>query len=152
MFDHLIEDFVPQGHLGLPDHSEWEVCEGRWLGQLQEVAYDAPLHQQVRFQTRALPLSSFYGFTLTPLITCVNCSSGTKFTVNGLKPFTVYAFQIQVQQQWSPLSCSPSSKRQMLDFCPNVNPTQAVNEVGNSRTSRQSYPAITLMESKSTIR
>ena len=31
-------------------------------------------------------------------MTSVDCSSGTKFTVNGLKPFTVYAFQIQVQQ------------------------------------------------------
>ena len=40
--------------------------------------------------------------------------------VEDLTPYTVYTFQVQ-----------------------------AVNEVGESRASKQSYPAITLMESKS---
>ena len=95
MFDHLIEDFVPQGHLGLPDHSEREVCEGRRLGELQEVAHDAPLHQQVPGDIN-FNHCNFHLFILTPLMTCVNCSSSTKFTVNGLKPFTVYAFLLQL--------------------------------------------------------
>ena len=47
--------------------------------------------------------------------------SATKLTVEGLEPYTVYAFNVQ-----------------------------AVNEVGQSRPSKQSYPAITLMESKDT--
>ena len=46
-------------------------------------------------------------------------NSDTKRTVEGLEPYTVYAFHVQ-----------------------------AVNEVGVSRPSKQSYPAITLMESK----
>ena len=46
-------------------------------------------------------------------------NSATKLTVEGLEPYTVYAFHVQ-----------------------------AVNEVGVSRPSKQSYPAITLMESK----
>ena len=46
-------------------------------------------------------------------------NSVTKLTVEGLEPYTVYAFHVQ-----------------------------AVNEVGQSRPSKQSYPAITLMESK----
>ena len=45
-------------------------------------------------------------------------SSDTKLTVKGLHPYTVYAFCVQ-----------------------------SVNEVGPSRPSKQSYPAITLMES-----
>ena len=43
----------------------------------------------------------------------------TKFSMTHLQPYTVYAFQIQ-----------------------------AINEVGWSRPSKRSYPAITLMESK----
>ena len=46
-------------------------------------------------------------------------NSDTRLTVTGLSPYTVYAFQVQ-----------------------------AVNSVGLSRPSKQSYPAITLMESK----
>ena len=46
-------------------------------------------------------------------------NSDTRLTVEGLEPYTVYAFHVQ-----------------------------AVNEVGVSRPSKQSYPAITLMESK----
>ena len=46
-------------------------------------------------------------------------NSATKLTVEGLEPYTVYAFHVQ-----------------------------AVNKVGVSRPSKQSYPAITLMESK----
>ena len=46
-------------------------------------------------------------------------SSLTRITVDGLQPYTVYAFVVQ-----------------------------AVNSVGPSRPSKQSYPAITLMESK----
>ena len=46
-------------------------------------------------------------------------SSLTRITVDGLQPYTVYAFVVQ-----------------------------AVNSVGQSRPSKQSYPAITLMESK----
>ena len=45
-------------------------------------------------------------------------NSATKLTMEGLEPYTVYAFHVQ-----------------------------AVNEVGHSRPSKQSYPAITLMES-----
>ena len=46
-------------------------------------------------------------------------NSVTKLTVEALQPYSVYAFNVQ-----------------------------AVNEVGLSRPSKQSYPAITLMESK----
>ena len=46
-------------------------------------------------------------------------NSNTKFSMTQLQPYTVYAFQIQ-----------------------------AINEVGWSRPSKRSYPAITLMESK----
>ena len=46
-------------------------------------------------------------------------NSNTKFSMTQLQPYTVYAFQIQ-----------------------------AINEVGWSRPSKKSYPAITLMESK----
>ena len=46
-------------------------------------------------------------------------SSLTRISVEGLQPYTVYAFVVQ-----------------------------AVNSVGQSRPSKQSYPAITLMESK----
>ena len=46
-------------------------------------------------------------------------SSQTKLRVEGLEPYTVYAFVVQ-----------------------------AVNDIGQSRPSKQSYPAITLMESK----
>lgn len=46
-------------------------------------------------------------------------NSATKLSVEGLQPYTVYAFRVQ-----------------------------AVNEVGQSRPSKQSYPAITLMESE----
>ena len=46
-------------------------------------------------------------------------SSLTRISVEGLQPYTVYAFVVQ-----------------------------AVNNVGQSRPSKQSYPAITLMESK----
>ena len=46
-------------------------------------------------------------------------SSQTRLKVTGLEPYTVYAFVVQ-----------------------------AVSEVGQSRPSKQSYPAITLMESK----
>ena len=49
-------------------------------------------------------------------------NSTTKLTVEGLEPYTVYAFHVQ-----------------------------AVNEVGHSRPSKQSYPAITLMESMDTM-
>ena len=48
-------------------------------------------------------------------------NSDTKLIVDGLHPFTVYAFRVQ-----------------------------AVNAVGLSRPSKQSYPAITLMESECT--
>ena len=46
-------------------------------------------------------------------------SSSTRMRVEDLMPYTVYTFQVQ-----------------------------AANEVGVSRASKQSYPAITLMESK----
>ena len=46
-------------------------------------------------------------------------TSATRLVVEELEPYTVYAFQVQ-----------------------------AVNSVGLSRPSKQSYPAITLMESK----
>ena len=39
--------FCCQGHLGLLDHSQWEVGEGRWLSQLQEVPDDANIHKQL---------------------------------------------------------------------------------------------------------
>ena len=58
-------------------------------------------------------------FTKFPSGPIRTINSDTKLTVEGLEPYTVYAFHVQ-----------------------------AVNEVGQSRPSKQSYPAITLMESE----
>ena len=48
-----------------------------------------------------------------------NSSSSTKYTVNSLQPFTVYSFTVA-----------------------------AINHVGRSRPSKNSYPSITLRERK----
>ena len=49
----------------------------------------------------------------------VTNTSSTRFTVTNLQPYTVYTFRVR-----------------------------AINTVGRSETGKQSYPAVTLMESK----
>ena len=54
-------------------------------------------------------------FKKSPMMPIFTNSSGTKFTVTGLKPFTVYAFQIQV-------TILPSSPSPSLSSLPSPSP------------------------------